>query len=150
MLKTILSVFSLSVLICGCDDLPNDQHGSTARIRQSGVIVVGVSRENKGATPSEEREKRLVEKIAARLNARIEWRTGNAHQLLEDLEELKLPLAAVNIPCDSPFADRIGLSKPYFTDVARDREYCLAIAPGENRLLLLTDEIVAEEQSQNQ
>ena len=81
MLKTILSVFSLSVLICGCADLPNDQHGSTARIRQSGIIVVGVSRENDGATPSEEREKRLVEKIAVRLNARIEWRTGNAHQL---------------------------------------------------------------------
>ena len=103
MLKTILSVFSLSVLICGCADFPNDQHGSTARIRQSGIIVVGISRENDGATPFEERERRLVEKIAARLNARIrlvreavmplDWRLQHAAiEFTDDLENISAVL----------------------------------------------------------
>jgi hypothetical protein len=47
-----------------------------------------------------------VEKIARRLGAPIEWRTGNAHQLLQDLEELKLPLVAAALPCASPFNAR--------------------------------------------
>lgn len=149
--KTILSAFALStLLVVGCANLPNDQHESTTRIRQSGTIVVGVSRENDNAALFEKREKPLVEKIAARLDAKIEWRADNAHRLLEDLEDLKLPLVAASVSCDTPFADRIGLSKPYFTDENQDKEYCLAIAPGENRLLLLVDETIAEEQSRNQ
>lgn len=150
MFKANLLLFSLSVLIGGCADLPQDQHGATAQIRQSGIITVGVSPNSENTPPSEEREQYLAEKIAARLGAKVEWRVDNAHRLLEDLEELKLPLAAAAIPCDTPFADRIGLSKPYFKDEARDEKYCLAVAPGENRLLLLADEIIAEEESRNQ
>lgn len=144
---TLLPCF-LSVLICGCADLPKDQHGATNRIQQSGEIVIGVSRENNNDTTLDERETRLVQKVAARLGARIVWRADNAHQLLQDLANSKLPLVAASIPCDSPFADHIGLSKPYFKDETRDQNYCLAVAPGENRLLLLIDQIIAEEQSQ--
>ncbi len=149
MFKANLILFSLSVLISGCANLPQDQHGATAQIRQSGIIVVGISPKSENATPFEERERYLAQKIAARLGAKIEWRTGNTHRLLEDLEELKLPLVAAAIPCDTPFANRIGLSKPYFKDETRGEKYCLAIAPGENRLLLLADEIIAEEENRN-
>lgn len=150
MFKRSLALSLLSVLICSCADFPRDQHGATNRIQQSGILIVGVSRESGNNTSQKDREAHLVEKVAARLGVRIEWRAGNAHQLLQDLEELKLPLVAATVPCDSPFADRIGLSKPYLKDETRNEEYCLAVAPGENRLLLLVDEIIAEEESRNQ
>lgn len=146
MLRTLLLI-SLTWLFVACADLPRDQHGATARIRESGEIVVGISAERFDSVEMEAREKMLVEIVAARLNARIVWRRGNAHHLLEDLTELKLLLVAANIPCDSPFADRIGMSQPYLKDRTNDTDYCLAVAPGENRLLLLVDQTIAEEQN---
>lgn len=146
MLRTLL-LFLLTWLFVACADLPRDQHRATARIRESGEIVVGISSERFDSAEMEAREKMLVEIVAARLNARIVWRRGNAHHLLEDLTELKLPLVAANIPCDSPFADRIGMSQPYLKDRTNETDYCLAVAPGENRLLLLVDQTIAEEQN---
>ncbi len=150
MLRTILLVSLSFVLTCSCADLPRDQHGATNRIKQTGEIIVGVSPGSNNNTNQGDAETRLVEKVAARLGARIVWRAGNAHQLLQDLADLKLPLVAATIPCDSPFAARIGLSKPYFKDEKHDKDYCLAVAPGENRLLLLVDQVIAEEQIQYQ
>ena len=64
---------------------------------------------------------------------------------------MKLALVAANIPCNSPFADRVGMSQSYFKDLTNDEtDYCLAVPPGENRLLLLVDEILAEELSRGQ
>jgi hypothetical protein len=147
----MLLLFSLTWLFVACVNLPRDQHGATARIRESGEIVVGVSAEGFVSAEMEAREKMLVEKVGARLNARIVWRKGNAHHLLQDLAELKLALVAASIPCDSPFADRVGMSQPYFKDLTNDEtDYCLAVAPGENRLLLLVDQILAEELSRGQ
>ena len=119
------------------------------QIKQIGIIVVGISSSSENVAPSQERERYLAEKIAAGLGAKVEWRADNTHRLLEDLEELKLPLVAAAIPCDTPFANRIGLSQPYFKDEARGVKYCLAVASGENHLLLLADEIIAKEVSLN-
>ena len=149
MLRTLF-LFSLTWLFVACADLPRDQHGATARIREGSEFVVGISAERFDSAAMEAREKMLVEKVAARLNARIVWRRGNAHQLLQELAELKLPLVAANIPCDSPFANRVGMSQPYFKDRINETDYCLAVAPGENRLLLLVDQTIAEEQNHSQ
>lgn len=143
MLKTLL-LFSLTAAFVACADLPQDQHGSTARIRESGELVVGISHEGSDSVEVEAREKMLVEKVAARLGARVEWRHGNAHRLLEDLEQIRLPLVSATIPCNSPFAGRVGMSMPYIENGLHGKDYCLAVAPGENRLLLLVDEAVAE------
>jgi len=67
----------LTIFLSGCADLPRDQHGASTRIRQRAVLTVGASHESAQLTPLEKREKRLVEKIARRLGARIEWRSGN-------------------------------------------------------------------------
>ena len=139
-----LLLISLTTAFVACADLPRDQHGSTDRIRESGELVVGISHEGFDSVATEEREKMLVEKVAARFGARVLWRRGNAHQLLEDLEEMRLPLVSATIPCDSPFAGRVGLSMPYMENGLHGKDYCLAVAPGENRLLLLVDEVIAE------
>ena len=138
---------ALMLLMGGCADLPRDQDGWTERVRQSGVLTVGVSHEGEEAPEGlEAHEKRLVEAVAERLGARrVEWRRGNAHQLLEDLEKRGLPLVAATLPSDSPFSQKVGMSQPYLKKGPGGKDYCLAVAPGENRLLLLVDQVIAGE-----
>lgn len=140
---------SLTLSAGGCAGLPRDQHGATERIRQSKVLTVGASHQSARLTPLEKHEKQLVEKIARRLGARVEWRAGNAHGLLQALEGLKLPLVAATLSCDSPFRARLGMSQPYLKDGPQHRDYCLAVAPGENSLLLVVDQVIAEERQRD-
>lgn len=133
----------LALLLGGCASFPRDQNGTTARIRESGVLSAGASATDAPPTALETREKQLVDRVAERSNARVEWRRGNTHELLADLEEHKLAVVAATIPCDSPFAERVAMSQPYLVDGPRHKDYCLAVAPGENELLLQVDQIIA-------
>jgi hypothetical protein len=65
------------------------------------------------------------------------------HALLRDLEELKLPLVAATLP-GLAVCRPMGLSQPYLKDGPGHKDYCLAVAPGENHLLLLVDQVIAE------
>ncbi len=144
----LLGVFTLTGAVVGggCADLPRDQQGWTAKVEKSGVLLVGgPARDGLTApTPLEEREMRLVEAVARRLGARVAWRRGNVHELLEALEKRKLPLVAAALPSNSPFASSVGFSRPYVRHYGPEsKDYCLAVAPGENRLLLLVDQVIA-------
>jgi hypothetical protein len=139
-------VASIAVCLCGCANLPRDARQSTDKTRQSRVLVVGVSEADEEMATVSAREKSLVQKVARRLGARVQWRRGNAHTLLQDLEEAKLPIVAATLPSDSPFAASVGISQPYVKNGPGHKDYCLAVAPGENRLLLLVDQIISEEQ----
>lgn len=139
------------VLLAGCAGLPRDQNGTTARIRTSGVLSVGTSSADEATTALEEREKLLVNRVAERLGARATWQHGNVHTLLEELAAHKLALVAATVSCDSPFGERVAMSQPYTVEGPERHPYCLAVAPGENELLLLVDQLIAEtrvEQSQ--
>jgi hypothetical protein len=129
--------------VSGCGGLPRDARGWSDRVLRDGVLPVGVSQEKAdGLGTVAERERATVEAVAHRLNARVEWRPGNAHQLLRDLEEGRIPLVAAQVSKDSPFAAVVGLSRPYLKKGPEGRDYCLAVAPGENRLLLTVDQTV--------
>jgi hypothetical protein len=143
-LSPIARLALLAFLMGGCAGFPRDQNGTTARIRESGILSVGASSSDTAPTALEEREEQLVDRVAAQLGARAVWRRGNTHELLEALEEQKLALVAATVPCDSPFAERVAMSQPYRLDEPRHQEYCLAVAPGENELLLLVDHIIAD------
>lgn len=138
-----ISVFA----IAGCADWPRDQSGTAQRVRDARVLAVGVS-DKSGDAPHralQAREKVLVQRIAKKLGARIEWRRGNVHTLLEELEERKIALVAATIPADSPFAERVGMTKPYEENGPDKKSYALAVAPGENELLLLADREIAQQ-----
>jgi len=144
----LLGVFALAGAGCGAD-LPRDQQGWTAKVQQSGVLTVGASGAGDVPAALEERERRLVETVARRLGVRVEWRRGNVHELLEALEARKIPLVAAALPSDSPFKESVGLSKPYVRKYGREsKDYCVAVAPGENRLLLLVDTVALDQAKQ--
>jgi hypothetical protein len=141
-----LTLYFVAICLSGCASLPRDAQKSTDTIRQSKVLVVGLSSSVKELAAVSTREKSLVQKVAQRLGARVQWKQDNAHTLLQELEEVKLPMVAATLPSDSPFAASVGLSQPYWKKGPNDKDYCLAVAPGENRLLLLVDQVIAEEQ----
>jgi hypothetical protein len=141
---------TVALSLGGCSTLPRDQDGWTEKIQSSRVLIVGTT-ENRGKpaeTAIEKRERAIIERLAKRLNARIEWKGGNVHELLQDLEERKLPLVAASLPADSPFAANIGFTTPYCRKGPGDSNYCLAVAPGENRLLYTVDQIIAEQEKE--
>jgi hypothetical protein len=136
-----LSVFALS----GCASLPRDQQGWTSQIQKDRVLVVGYSKPSKEDAPIHEQEKRVLQKLAQRLGARLQMREGNAHSLLGEAENRRLAIVMAQIPADSPFAEKLGFSQTFYTRQSDKTEYSIAVAPGENRLLLLLDQTIADE-----
>lgn len=134
----------LALTITGCSSLPRDQHGSSDRITKSGVLVVGVAQREDIPPALAEQERLLIHEVARRLGVKVKWRQGDTHTLLEELKDLKIPLVAAGLPHDTPFADEIGLSLPYLKKGPQNKSYALAVAPGENGLLFLVDQVIAE------
>ena len=138
----LLGVFALS----GCDSLPRDQQGWTSQIQKDRVLVVGFAKPSKEDEPIFAQEKQVLQKLAQRLGARLEMREGNAHSLLDEVEHRRLAIVAAQIPADSPFSQKLGFSQAFYTRQSDKTEYSIAVAPGENRLLLLLDQTIAEQQ----
>lgn len=142
--RVLAAIFVFAV--AGCAGWPRDQSGTVQRVSKTRVLAVGVSDES-GDAPHralQAREKVLVQRLAKKLGARVEWRRGNVHTLLEELEENKIALVAATLPADSPFAERVAMTKPYQENGPDKKSYALAVAPGENALLLLADKIIAQ------
>jgi hypothetical protein len=125
------------LLLCGgCASLPRDtDEGWTEKIRASGILEVGTATET--VAP---RERELVQALAKQLGARVQWRKGNALELMHALEKRELPVVAAEVRADSPFSKSVGMSRPY--GEKDDSKRCLAVAPGQNRLLLMVDKII--------
>ena len=123
----------------GCANLPRDCDGSTMRIRQSKVFEVGTASEQN--TAAYRAEKQIVERVAAQLGATVRWREGNALDLMHRLEKRELPLVVASVRDDSPYATGVGMSKPFLEE--GETRLCIAVAPGENELLLLVDQTIA-------
>ncbi len=142
-----LSALTLSALtLSGCASLPRDQQGWTAQIQKDRVLVVGYSKPAKDDAPIFDREKIVLQKLAQRLGAKLELKEGNAHSLLDDVKNRRLAMVVAQIPADSPFKEKLGFSQTFYTRQSDKTEYSIAVAPGENRLLLLLDQTIAEDQ----
>jgi hypothetical protein len=131
--------------LAACGPLPRDQHGGIEEARANRRLVVGVSAASPTLDPAvQARERALVEEVARRLGVAVEWRTGDTHELLSRLEQWELPIVAAAVTTETPFKAHVGLSTPFWKDGPGHRDYVLAVAPGENALLLLVDRVITE------
>ena len=134
--------------LAACGPLPRDQHRSTEEARANRRLVVGVPAASPTLDPAvQARERALVAEVARRLGVAVEWRQGDAHELLSRLEQWELPIVAAAVTPETPFRAHVGLSKPYWKDGPGHRDYVLAVAPGENALLLLVDRVIADDEA---
>ena len=125
----------LAAVLCtsGCG-IPRDAEDSLERIRATGVLRAGISAREPWTTETGGPEADAVAAFAQSIGARVEWRRGSESELFEALEKFELDIAVGGFTDDNPHAPKLGMTRPYAK--AGRKKHVIAVAPGENRLLL--------------
>jgi hypothetical protein len=141
-----------STLLAGCD-LPRDPEGTLERVR-GGVLRAGVCESPPWVTRAGDQpsgvEPAVLQRFAAELGARIEWRWGSAEEHLAALERFELDLAACGLERTTPWKKRVALTVPYCVeepapDGGARAEHVLAVPPGENAWLVALERFLVAE-----
>jgi polar amino acid transport system substrate-binding protein len=101
--------------MAGCH-FPDDPEGTLDRV-QNGRLRAGLSvrepwtrlADGKPAGP----EAQLVEDFARELNAQVDWVVGAESELLAALQKRELDLVGGGLTEDTPWKDKLALTKPY-------------------------------------
>lgn len=112
----IIAILVFLHLLLACDGYPKDPKGSLHAARNQ-VLKVGASEfppwvqwENGSVTGV---ETELVSQFASSIGARVEWVQGSEGMLMTLLEAHELHLVVGGITADSPWNDRVALTRPY-------------------------------------
>ena len=131
-------VMIASLTGCGIT-LPVDPDGTLQSVT-GGELRVGVSADEglvdaSGATPSGPLTD-LVDGFAASLDAEVDWTVGSEETLVVMLEEGDLDLMVGGLTDQTPWADRVGVTRGYEgVDGAEDRAIVMFVPLGENAFL---------------
>jgi polar amino acid transport system substrate-binding protein len=83
-------------------------------------------------------EVEIVKELAGERGAEIEWVRGNESELMQSAEAFELDLVIGGITEDSPWKDRVGMTRPYLEVTTR-----IAVPAGEPLLTELEGDEVA-------
>ncbi|MFC1457964.1 hypothetical protein ACETIH_14855 [Microvirga arabica] len=124
--------------LAGCD-LPRDPE-ETLEMVQGQELRVGVLRFGQNA----EKDRPIVERLAASLGSKLVYVDGDAHALFEDLKRGHLHLVIGGVPESTPFEKELGLSKPVgpLHGAHEEENRVLAVRPGENAFLLRVNQAI--------
>ena len=139
-MKLRLLLLSAACVAAGCD-LPRDPESTLPRIR-NGTLRVGVTAHEPwarytGGDPQGV-EVEIVKELAEELGAEIEWVFGNESELMQAAEAFELDLVIGGITDDSPWQDRVGMTRPFL-----EVKTLVAVPGGEPPLLELKRDEVA-------
>ena len=139
-----LLLAAATTLAAACGELPKDPEETLDRalgaVLRAGAaaaepwVVVGPDGSPSGP------EVELVEAFARSIDARVDWRTGGADELLHALEKRELDVLAGGLTKKSPWAAHVGITRPWRKDGSEER--VLAVAPGENGTLFALDRLI--------
>jgi ABC-type amino acid transport substrate-binding protein len=105
----------LALVVSGCG-LPHDVDGTLDRVR-GGVLRAGATDNPPWTEVAGERfagaEVELVERFAADLGARVEWRRGSESALMTALGGGELDLVVGGLEERSPWVEQASLTHPY-------------------------------------
>ena len=76
----------------------------------------------------------IVQNFAENLDAEVEWTVGGEEQLVSALENGDLDLVAGGISSKTPWAEQVGMTRPYTTHVdvdAKESKIVMLVPPGE-------------------
>ena len=96
----------------GCASLPRDPEHTLERVRQTGRVRVGVV----DNPPWSGAEVEMARQFAASLGASPEWIPGGEQRHMQALERYELDLLIGGIEATTPWAKKVGLTRPYFTE----------------------------------
>jgi hypothetical protein len=131
-------VFLVGFILAGCD-LPHDPE-KTLEAVQGRELKVGVLKFGENA----EKDRPIIEGLAASLDAKLTYVEGDAHVLFEDLRRGYLHLVIGGVPESTPFGKELGLSKPVgpLHGAREEEKRVLAVRPGENAFLLRVNQAI--------
>jgi len=141
----------LLAALAGCQSIPADTEGTLDRVR-GGVLRVGITHNppwvdtTDHASP-EGTEVRLVETIAAELQAKVAWTVGSEAALVAALHDGGLDVVAGGFTDDTPWAKEAAMTVPYLeeSDTGKARRHVLLTRAGENRFLTTIEQLLAGE-----
>lgn len=107
MIRTFAATALLTAL-AGCADPPRDPAQTTERVRDSGIVRLGVI----AGAPPDARANAAVASVARALGARVERREDHTEELLEALELGELDLVYGHFSDASPWATRVHFGDP--------------------------------------
>jgi polar amino acid transport system substrate-binding protein len=134
----VLCVASMAMAAaCG---LPRDPEGSIDRIRRTGVLRAGITPHPPFTTDTGGPEADVITAFAHSLGASVQWHRASEAALFEALERFELDVAIGGFTADNPWGPKLGFSRPYVE--VGGRQHVVAVAPGENRLLLELERVL--------
>lgn len=143
MSRAAVLVFAVILAMLGaCGSIPRDPQGTIDRVRETGVLRVGASPSQNRVEVDGDRvsgtEADLVMGFAQSLGAQVRWQIGGEEELVEAMEEGELDVLAGGLTAKSPWADKVGLTRPYEQNTERGKkvEHVLAVPLGENAMLV--------------
>jgi hypothetical protein len=138
MKPSVLMAFLAISVIGGCD-LPRDPE-ETLETVQGQELRVGVLKFGENA----EKDRPIVERLAASLGSKLVYVEGDAHALFENLKRGHLHLVIGGVPEATPFEKELGLSKPVgpLHGAHEEEDRVLAVRPGENAFLLRVNQAI--------
>lgn len=133
-------VLAMSAALTGCGiSVPVDPDGTLQTVSGS-ELRVGVSPDDgladiSGDTPSGPLIG-LVDEFADSLGAEVDWTTGSEETLVVMLEEGELDLVLGGLTDQTPWVDRVGITRGYSgVEGAGDRALVMFVPLGENAFL---------------
>jgi hypothetical protein len=134
----VLVAFLAGSALAGCN-LPRDPE-ETLEAVQGQELRVGVLKFGENA----EKDRPIVERLAASLGSKLVYVEGDAHALFEDLKRGRLHLVVGGVPEATPFENELGLSKPVgpLHGAHEKQDRVIAVRPGENAFLLRVNQAI--------
>jgi ABC-type amino acid transport substrate-binding protein len=144
--RKLVIVAALALSACG---IPRDPNGTAGHV-QSGLLRVGVSDNPPWVQPGggepQGLEPDLVREFASQQHAGIQWVRNGETPLLEALEAYKLDLVVGGLDSDTPWAGKLGATRPY--SQVGGKKHIWLVAPGENQFLLRLDRFLVSHKAE--
>jgi ABC-type amino acid transport substrate-binding protein len=144
------AVLGCAALLAGCS-IPTDFEDTLARVRDGGVMRVGMSASDPWTELVDGRrggvEVELVEGFARSLGAQIAWTDGGEQELVESLHHGRLDLVIGGITAKSPWKKQAAPTRPFATtpgDFSPREKHVMLVRPGENDFLTELDVFLQE------
>lgn len=137
----MVAALAVTAALAGCrGDFPRDPDGSLDRIRDDGVVRVGVSphppwTDTSGEEPSGS-EVDLVTAWAESEGVEPRWTVDGEEALVADLERGELDVVVGGLTDKSPWKDTTGMTRPYVEVEGADGKeaHVMVVPAGENAL----------------
>ncbi len=143
----------LVVVLAACDRYPRDPEDTLQRV-QGHELRIGIAPdpplvELDPGQPPRGPQIALLQRWADTLDARIVWVEGAHDDLLKDLEAFRLHAVVGGLTPETPWKDRVGLTRPFYLRDSHGglRDRVLAVPPGENAWLMRFETFVQSPQA---